>query len=214
MLMVRDATQLTGSVTYFNLRCGDCRRDPRWIRALWDATRVEVFTQELRLASDYDGRFQWVIGGFYSDIERNYGQTLPTPGYDAADCGPALRGLQQAALHGPNMGRRWTARSSRASRTTSSRWRSLRRARSTLPSGSRRRSAARYYDFDEDRVLYFGGVFADSDGTADRADERPGIDERGRLPAARAVVVRRQRKRAVERAGRRRDSASAASTTR
>ena len=42
-----------------------------------------MFTQELRLASDYDGRFQWVLGGFYSDIQRDYGQTLPTPGYDA-----------------------------------------------------------------------------------------------------------------------------------
>ena len=37
-----------------------------------------MFTQELRLASDYEGRFQWVLGGFYSDIERDYGQTLPT----------------------------------------------------------------------------------------------------------------------------------------
>ena len=42
-----------------------------------------MFTQELRLASDYDGRFQWVLGGFYSDMNRDYGQSLPTPGYDA-----------------------------------------------------------------------------------------------------------------------------------
>ena len=51
-----------------------------------------MFTQELRLSSDTDGRFQWVIGGFYSDIERDYGQTLPTPGYDAI---MAARGSEQ-----------------------------------------------------------------------------------------------------------------------
>ena len=55
-----------------------------------------MFTQELRLASDYDGRFQWVVGGFYSDIDRNYGQRLPTPGYD--DLTELLIGLPNGSI--------------------------------------------------------------------------------------------------------------------
>ena len=80
ILVKRDATQLTGSVT-FDL--GGAPADVRISSPLYDETNVEMTTQELRLASDTDGRFQWVVGGFYSDIDRDYGQTLPTPGYDA-----------------------------------------------------------------------------------------------------------------------------------
>ena len=50
---------------------------------LVDTTDLKTSTQELRLASDRRGPFQWVVGGFYSDIDRIYRQRLPTPGYDA-----------------------------------------------------------------------------------------------------------------------------------
>ncbi len=50
---------------------------------LHDTTDLKTWTQELRLASTNDGPFQWLIGGFYTDIERIYAQRLPTPGYDA-----------------------------------------------------------------------------------------------------------------------------------
>src|SRR3546814_5788052 len=48
-----------------------------------DVFSSDLFTQELRLASDNTSPFQWLIGGFYSDVERLYSQRLPTPGYDA-----------------------------------------------------------------------------------------------------------------------------------
>ena len=41
------------------------------------------FSQELRLASTGEGAFQWLVGAFYQEADRDYSQTLPTPGYDA-----------------------------------------------------------------------------------------------------------------------------------
>ena len=128
ILVTRDASQLTGSVTFDILGEVD---GVRLDSPLLDYTTVEVFTQELRLSSDNESRFQWVVGGFYSDIERDYGQTLPTPGYDCAHRRAEQRGSA----------RRRTRRSSRAFRTTSSRRRSSPRARSTSPSASAARSA-------------------------------------------------------------------------
>ena len=50
---------------------------------LVDTTDLETLTQEVRLASSSDGPFQWLLGAFYSDVDRVYRQRLPTPGYDA-----------------------------------------------------------------------------------------------------------------------------------
>ncbi|HYN45576.1 MAG TPA: TonB-dependent receptor, partial [Allosphingosinicella sp.] len=46
-------------------------------------TDLDSVTQELRLSSGDPGPLQWVIGGFYSKVDRFYRQRLPTPGYDA-----------------------------------------------------------------------------------------------------------------------------------
>ncbi len=101
ILVTRDATQLTGSVT-FDL--GGNSAQIRTDSPLYDYTTVEVFTQELRLASDYDGRFQWVVGGFYSDIERDYGQTLPTPGYDDIMIDVLCGGPPNCGVTSPDLG--------------------------------------------------------------------------------------------------------------
>ena len=57
---------------------------------LRDTTDLKTWTQELRLASTGSGPFQWLIGGFYSDIDRFYRQRLPTPGYDVNVVNPFL----------------------------------------------------------------------------------------------------------------------------
>lgn len=49
---------------------------------LRDTTDLKQFTQEVRLASTGTGPFQWVVGGFYSHVDRKYHQRLPTPGSD------------------------------------------------------------------------------------------------------------------------------------
>ena len=50
---------------------------------LRDTTDLSQVTQEVRLASEGDGRFQWLVGAFFSNVDRKYAQRLPTPGYDA-----------------------------------------------------------------------------------------------------------------------------------
>ena len=79
ILVSRDASALTHSVS----------RDlglPQAVAAigsnLRDTTDLKQFTQELRLGSTGAGPFQWLVGGFYSNVDRFYRQRLPTPGYD------------------------------------------------------------------------------------------------------------------------------------
>ena len=78
--VLRDASQLTGSVTK---SLGGTDAEARLDSPLHDDTDLQVFSQELRVASTREGPFQWLAGAFYQQADRKYGQTLPTPGYDA-----------------------------------------------------------------------------------------------------------------------------------
>ncbi|GAA4764683.1 TonB-dependent receptor [Novosphingobium ginsenosidimutans] len=84
ILVSRDASALTGSV-YVSFAgaaaaaAGGARLDSN----LLDTTKLKQWTQELRLASTGEGPLQWVLGGFYSHVDRTYAQRLPTPGSDA-----------------------------------------------------------------------------------------------------------------------------------
>ena len=84
ILVSRDASALTGSV-YVSPFAGAA---PAAIGGaalnsnLRDTTRLDQYTQELRLSSTGAGPLQWVFGGFYSDVNRKYSQRLPTPGAD------------------------------------------------------------------------------------------------------------------------------------
>ena len=82
ILVSRDASALSGSVS----------SDLGFVAAgidlpsnLRDSTDLKQWTQELRLSSNHSGPFQWVVGGFYSKVDRVYRQRLPTPGYDSFD---------------------------------------------------------------------------------------------------------------------------------
>ncbi len=81
IVVSRDASALTGSVSVDLGFPDEAVLLPSNLR---DTTKVEQYTQELRLSSNGDGPFQWVLGGFYSKTDRFYQQFLPTPGYDAA----------------------------------------------------------------------------------------------------------------------------------
>ncbi len=80
LLVSRDASALTGSVSVDLGFAEDQVANPSNLR---DTTDLEQITHELRLSSGDDGAFQWLAGVFYSDVERDYSQRLPTPGYDA-----------------------------------------------------------------------------------------------------------------------------------
>lgn len=81
VLVVRDTTQLLASITA-QPTIFDSPDFADITAPLIDSTDVEVFTFEGRVASNDDGPLQWVLGAFYSDIERLYGQVLSAPGYE------------------------------------------------------------------------------------------------------------------------------------
>ncbi|MEO0975587.1 MAG: TonB-dependent receptor, partial [Pseudomonadota bacterium] len=80
ILVSRDASALTGSVSVDLGFPDEAVLLPSNLR---DTTEVDQLTQEIRLSSNGDGPFQWLVGAFYTTIEREYAQRLPTPGYDA-----------------------------------------------------------------------------------------------------------------------------------
>ena len=144
----RDATQLTGSVTKSPIGLTD--DDARMDSPLYDRTDLQVWSQEVRIASTAEGPFQWLAGAFYQKADREYGQTLPTPGYDALIGAPSS--LFSAPPDTPFFSRmsydfKQIALFGEATYRISTEW--------AVTGG------LRYYEFDEDRILTFAGVFAD-----------------------------------------------------
>ena len=93
--VLRDASQLTGSVTF---DVGGTAEQVRLDSPLIDETDMQVFSQELRLASTGEGAFQWLVGAFYQTADRDYAQTLPTPGYDDSPAARHGRARRHALL--------------------------------------------------------------------------------------------------------------------
>ena len=82
VLVLRDATALTGSITGGSIGLSPAVYT---INApLADTTKVKSFTQEARISSTGDGPLQWVFGGFYSHVKRDYAQDLLVAGFSAA----------------------------------------------------------------------------------------------------------------------------------
>jgi outer membrane receptor protein involved in Fe transport len=162
ILASRDASALTGSVTISPLSacCGvpaDAALMPSNLR---DTTDLEQFTQEVRLASDYESSFQWLAGFFYSDIKRDYAQRLPTPGYDllidtflgagtsaAVDNGFGLAD-QPYKADVPYDINQWALFGEASLDLTD---------RLTLTAGGR------YHDYEESRRFHSGGLFSNGD---------------------------------------------------
>lgn len=157
----RDASALTGSVS---VDLGFPARAITLPSNLVDTTKLKQFTQELRLSSDNDGPFQWVFGGFYSDIKRDYTQLLPTPGYAAFTDATLGAGTSAAVANGFDLDSPFN---------------------SVLPYDIKQKAVfgeasydfgkltvtggLRYYDFSETRTITSGGLFANGDlGVVDR----------------------------------------------
>ncbi|PHS26082.1 MAG: TonB-dependent receptor [Robiginitomaculum sp.] len=147
VLVVRDATQLTGSITGGTIGLSDLITDIS--SPLFDATHAQVWTEEARLASNSDGPLQWVVGGFYSKIERKYSQTLAVPGFTA------LSGIPSAGPFAPEDGLfvsfipydfKQYAFFGEATLDVTERLHVT--------------GGLRYYDFTEKRTLTFDGIFA------------------------------------------------------
>ncbi len=152
VVVLRDSSQLTGSVTFGSF--GGNSAETRLNSPLIDTTNLKEFSQELRLASEGGGAFEWLLGAFYQDIDRDYGQNLPTPGYDAL---LISRGIPPSSFFNappdtpyysmvPSRLKQFAAFGEATWRFTGQ-W--------SLTGG------LRYYDFEEDRFLTFAGAFAD-----------------------------------------------------
>jgi iron complex outermembrane receptor protein len=119
--------------------------------SLTDLTHTYVTTQELRLAGGVNGGPHWLVGGFFSNGKRNYGQSVMVPGFEDASGFPtagfrAVKDqlffsslgykLKQFALFGEG----------------------------SLPLAARLNLTAglRYYNFDEDRFQIFDGFMGNN----------------------------------------------------
>ena len=170
VLVLRDASQLSGSVTFDVFGAVP---QVRLNSPLYDRTHLNVFSEEVRLASNGNQALDWLVGGFFQHVGRRYGQALPTPGYDALNAahgfplGPNPVGLVDNPFFSDLSYRlKQYAAFGEATYHLTNQW--------AITGG------LRYYKFSEDRILNFNGVFAaatppggvpgstDSNGTSPR----------------------------------------------
>jgi iron complex outermembrane recepter protein len=146
--VLRDATQLTGSVTYDALGIPD-QASVRLTSPLYDRTGLNVFSQEVRLASNGTQTVDWLVGGFFQHVDRHYGQDLPTPGYDA------LVGAPSQAFGTPTADTPFYSDLSYSLKQ----YAAFGEATWHFTNQWAVTGGLRYYKFTEDKNLLFGGAF-------------------------------------------------------
>ena len=167
VVVLRDASQLTGSVTK---AVGGTAAHARLDSPLYDTTDLQTFSQEIRVGSNGESPFQWLAGVFYQQYDREYGQNLPTPGYDALLTSRGITNPQRGAppdtpfFSDLSYDFEQFAVFGEATYRFNPNW--------ALTAG------LRYYDFSEDRLLTFAGFFADQGYT----DEPGSTDSDGFSP--------------------------------
>ncbi len=162
ILVSRDASALSGSVS---VSFGLPEAAVLLPSNLRDTTNLQTITQEVRLASDNDSPFQWLVGAFYSEVDREYAQRLPTPGYDAFADGVRGAGASAAAANG------FPANSPFNSDLpfTLEQLAIFGEASYELTEKLTFTAGGRYYDFEEERTITTGGLFASRNtGRVDR----------------------------------------------
>ncbi|MCA1654413.1 MAG: TonB-dependent receptor [Sphingomicrobium sp.] len=155
----RDASALTGSVS---IDLGYPAAGVNLPSNLVDRTKLKQFTQELRVGSTGKGPFQWVLGGFYSDVDRAYTQRLPTPGYDAFTDATLGAGTSAAVANG------FPADSPYNSDIPYKIKQKAVFGEASYDFGQfKLTGGGRYYNFNERRRFVSGGLFANGDNRSD-----------------------------------------------
>ncbi len=159
ILVSRDASALTGSVSVDLAYPSAAVTLPS---NLLDATDLQQFTQEVRLSSDNDSPLQWLIGAFYSQVDRVYSQRLPTPGYDAFTDARFGAGTSAAVANGFPLNSPYNADLPYDIQQTAVFGEaSYNMGRLTITGGGR------FYDFSEERRFTSGGLFSNGDDQTD-----------------------------------------------
>jgi iron complex outermembrane receptor protein len=148
VLVLRDATALTASITGGSIGLSPAVYN---IDApLADTTHVKSFTQELRLASNNDGPLQWVVGGFYSHIDRDYAQDLFVQGFSA------ISGIPSASDVAPTDHLYYSTVPYKQKQLAV-----FGEATYSVTDRFNITAGLRYADYKENRTLTFDGIFAD-----------------------------------------------------
>jgi len=160
ILVSRDASALTGSVS---VDLGFPTAGVLLPSNLVDTTELQTFTQEIRLGSDRPGPFQWVIGGFYSNVDRIYAQRLPTPGYDVFTDARFGAGTSVAVANGFPLNSPYNADLPYDIRQ----YAVFGEASYDITDQFTATAGLRYYDFKEVRSFVSGGLFSNGDNQTD-----------------------------------------------
>jgi iron complex outermembrane receptor protein len=161
ILVSRDASALTGSVS---VDLGFPTAGVLLPSNLRDTTDLKTWSQEIRLSSNSDGPLQWVIGGFYSDINRVYEQRLPTPGYDAVTDATLGAGTSAAVANGFPANSPYNAHLPYDIKQLAI----FGEASYDLTERFTATVGGRYYDFKEKRDFVSGGLFSNLDNRTDK----------------------------------------------
>ncbi|MFZ5616103.1 MAG: TonB-dependent receptor [Pseudomonadota bacterium] len=172
ILVSRDASALTHSVSI------DLGYDPAALfipSNLKDRTALETFTQEARIASDYDdSSLDWLLGVFYTKIDRDYSQRLPTPGYDVFTDLRFGAGTSAAVANGFGADSPYNADLPYDIKQFAV----FAEGTAHLTDRLHVTGGARYYDFKEERAFVSGGLFSNGDNRTDTT-KSDGFSPRG-----------------------------------
>ncbi|MEQ1509856.1 MAG: TonB-dependent receptor, partial [Sphingopyxis sp.] len=162
ILVSRDASALTGSVS---VDLGFPTAGVLLPSNLRDTTKLETWSGEARIASDNDSPLQWLIGAFYSKVDRVYAQRLPTPGYQGFTDTRFGAGTSAAVANGfPDLNSPYNADLP----YDIEQFAVFGEASYTFNDILTLTAGGRYYDFSEIRSFKTGGLFSNGDNRTDR----------------------------------------------
>jgi outer membrane receptor protein involved in Fe transport len=163
IVVSRDASALSGSVTVspFADLFGFPLSTATIPSNLVDTTDLTQSTFEARISSNTDGKFDWLVGMFHSDLERGYTQRLPTPGYDAIVDTYIGAGTADAVSNGvAPVDSPYAANLPYDIQQFAVFGEATYHVSETL----RITAGGRWYDFEEERIFWSGGIFSNGDG--------------------------------------------------
>ena len=166
ILVVRDATALTGSVMGGTLGLSD--RVYTLDAPLNDSTRSNVWTQELRLTGA-STKLRWLVGGFYANSKRDYGQNVRPVGVDSLAAAEGFAGGTQGWSRG-NKGAGIDVLFFSKLHNHLTQYAAFGEATLSATDRLSLTAGLRYYNFKEDRTLIFDGAFAVPTADTGRTD--------------------------------------------